>query len=119
MSDRERAKIPLDNVLSTLGEEFSDLGLLADQLQTVLSPALLKVAHDSDCHKNIQMLDLFAQRLNALSAFVGALGTTVPHEWQIDSGAALSVVSLSKLAWRLQGVELPGAHVQSGELDLF
>jgi len=119
VSDLEKPKMPLTSVLSTLGQEFSDLGLLAHQLQTVLSPALLAVAHDTDCHKNIQMLDLFSQRLNALSAFVTTMGGSLPLSWEIDSEAALRVVSLSKLAWRLQGEHMPEPHVESGELDLF
>ncbi len=119
LSDFEKSTVPLNNILGTLGEEFSDLGLLADRLQGVLSPALLAVAHDTECHKNIQMLDLFAQRLNALSAYVATLGQTVPRDWLINSEAALSTVSLSRLAWRLQGTEAPEPHVESGELDLF
>jgi len=109
----------LTSILTALGDEFQELGLFAEQLQTVLSPALLRIANDPDCHRNVQMLDLLSQRLHALSAFVCSVGGTVPSDWEIDSSFALSAVTLSDLAWRLQGVQTAAEHHQAGALELF
>lgn len=109
----------LTSILSALGDEFQELGRFAEQLQTVLSPALLRIANDPDCHKNVQMLDLLSQRLHALSAFVCSVGGTVPQHWEIDSSFALSAVTLSDLAWRLQGLQTAEEHHQAGALEMF
>jgi hypothetical protein len=109
----------LTSILAALGDEFQELGRFAEQLQTVLSPALLRIANDPDCHRNVQMLDLLSQRLHALSAFVCSVGGTVPGDWEIDSSFALSAVTLSDLAWRLQGVQSAEEHHQAGALEMF
>ncbi len=109
----------LSSILAALGDEFQELGLFAEQLQTVLSPALLRIANDPDCHRNVQMLDMLSQRLHALSAFVCSVGGTVPGDWEIDSSFALSAVTLSDLAWRLQGLQTSEEHHQAGALEMF
>jgi hypothetical protein len=83
---------PLVNILQALGDEFTELGRFADHLQTVLSPAMLRLADDPECHRNVQMLDLLSQRLTALSAFATSLARTVPPTWRIDSDEAFGVV---------------------------
>jgi hypothetical protein len=110
---------PLVNILQALGDEFTELGRFADHLQTVLSPAMLRLADDPECHRNVQMLDLLSQRLTALSAFATSLARTVPPTWRSDSDEAFEAVTLSDLAWRLQGVQTSEEHHQAGHLELF
>ena len=106
-------------LLGTLGDEFAEIACFAEQLQTVLSPALLSVAHDPDSHKNVQMLDILSQRLNAMSEFVSLLGRSVPDTWRINSGLALSAVTLSDLAMRLQGYKPFSESDDAGCLEMF
>jgi hypothetical protein len=119
IGSREASDTPLVTILGALGDEFLELGRFAEQLQTALSPALLQIADDPDCFQNAQMLDLLSQRLKALSAFVSSLGQSVPEAWRIKSEAALQVVTLSDLAWRLQGVRTSDEHHQAGKLEMF
>jgi len=113
------ANTSLVNVLGALGDEFIELGRFAENLQSVMSPALMRLADDPDCHRHVQMLDLLSQRLNALSSFVCSLGKSMPESWQINADAALKAVTLSDLAWRLQGIQTAEEHHQAGKLEMF
>jgi len=106
-------------ILDAIGAEFTELAGFAEELQSVLSTALLRVAHDPHCHRNIQSLDLFSQRLRALSDFLAALGPAVPPAWRIDADAALHAVPLADLARHLQGHEPLAPQEPAGELELF
>jgi hypothetical protein len=110
----------LKEVLVALGNEFSALGQFAEQFQSALSPALLRVANDPECHRNVQTLDLLTQRLAALSAYMLTIGRSVPSDWRINSQSALRNISLADLAYRLSGVPVPQQEeLQSGVLELF
>jgi hypothetical protein len=112
----------LQNVLARLGAECAELGQLAEQLQAVLGPALLRIVDDADCHRNVQSLDLMAQRLAGVAAFLTALRAQVPPAWSADADAAARGVTLSELARRLRGE--PGADHghddhEAGALEMF
>ncbi len=116
----ERHHAPLYSILEALGEEFHELGRFAEQFQSTLSPALLQVASNPDCHRDVQSLDLLAQRLTALSHYVLTIGRLLPEEWEVNSHHALSNITLSDLQYRLKGAPLPDEpEKQSGELELF
>lgn len=109
----------LNQIILALGDEFQELGRFVEQLQTILSPALLQLANDPACHRNVQMLDLLSQRLTVLSIFLGSLSEAVPASLLIDASAALEGVSLTELAWRLQGVATSYTAPESGSLEMF
>jgi hypothetical protein len=116
----ERHHAPLAEILEALGDEFHELGRFTEQFQTSLSPALLRVANDPDCHRNVQTLDLLSQRLAALSKYVLTIGRLLPQDWRVNSQTALHHITLSDLAYRLQGAPVPEQmEMQSGELELF
>ncbi len=116
----ERHHAPLHSVLEALGEEFCELGHFAEQFQASLSPALMQVANNPECHRDVQSLDLLSQRLVALSKYVLTLSRLLPQEWQVNSHHALSNITLSDLQYRLKGTPLPpDPGKQSGELELF
>jgi hypothetical protein len=120
MGEAEAPQAPLTEILEALGEEFSALGQFTEQFQTSLSPALLRVANDPDCHRNVQTLDLLSQRLAALSNYVLTIGREVPREVRINRQTALHNISLADLAYRLRGAPLPQeVEKHSGELELF
>ncbi|NNM57891.1 hypothetical protein [Acidocella sp.] len=116
----ERHHAPLAEILEALGEEFHELGRFTDHFQASLSPALLRVANDPDCHRNVQTLDLLSQRLSALSKYVLTIGRLLPEDWRVNSQTALHHITLSDLAYRLQGAPVPDElSRQSGELEMF
>lgn len=118
--DADPSPAPLTEILVALGEEFSALGQFTESFQTSLSPALLRVANDPDCHRNVQTLDLLSQRLTALSHYVLSIGREVPKDVRINSQIALRNISLADLAYRLRGAPLPPEpEKHSGELELF
>jgi hypothetical protein len=111
---------PLNAVLLALGEEFRALGQFTEQFQESLAPALLRVASDPSCHRDVQTLDLLSQRLVALSRYVLTIGEELPKDWRINSSAALRSIFLSDLVYRLQGAPVPEQpEKQSGALELF
>ncbi len=113
-------KTPLTEVLLALGEEFMALGAFTDEFQSSLSPALLRVANDAECHRNVQTLDLLSQRLTALSKYVLTIRQVVPDDLLVDPQKALRNISLTQLAYRLNGSPVPDEiKDMSGELDLF
>lgn len=109
----------LQLVFSRLGAECADLAELAERLQSVLAPALLRLADDAECHRNVQSLDLFAQRLAGVATILDALHGQVPSTWQADVEAALRDVTLSELATRLRGELVEATPHEAGVLDLF
>jgi hypothetical protein len=125
MSDRrscedERHHAPLNSILEALGEEFCELGRFTEQFQSTLSPALLEVAGNAQCHRDVQSLDLLSQRLTALSKYVLTIGRLLPADWQVNSHHALSTITLSDLQYRLKGAPLPDdLEQESGALELF
>jgi hypothetical protein len=116
----ERHHAPLHSIFEALGEEFFELSRLTESFQTNLSPALLQVADNAQCHRDVQSLDLLAQRLTALSNYVLTIGRLLPAEWQVNSHHALSNITLSDLKYRLEGVPVPeNVERESGELEIF
>jgi hypothetical protein len=116
----ERHHAPLNSILEALGEEFCELGRFTEQFQSSLSPALLEVAGDAQCHRDVQSLDLLSQRLTALSKYVLTIGRLLPADWQVNSHHALSTITLSDLQYRLKGAPPPDdLEQESGELELF
>ena len=111
--------VSLQLVFARLGAECADLAELAERLQSVLAPALLRLADDADCHRNVQSLDLFAQRLAGIATILDALEGQVPATWQADVEAALQDVTLSELAMRLRGEPEGEASYEAGALELF
>jgi hypothetical protein len=119
MTQSSLGAVSLQLVLSRLGAECADLAELAERLQSVLAPALLYLADDEDCHRDVQGLDLFAQRLAGVATILDALHEQVPSAWQTDVEAALRGVTLSELATRLRGEVVETASHEAGVLDLF
>ncbi len=119
LADLRSSDASFGKLLGALGDEFAEIARLTEQLQTVLSSVLLSVAHDPDSHKNVQMLDVLSQRLNAMSEFVSLLGGAVPCTWRINSNLALSAVTLSDLAMRLQGHKPLREPDDAGHLEVF
>lgn len=116
----ERHHAPLHSILEALGEEFCELGRFTEEFQSTLSPALLQVAGNARCHRDVQSLDLLSQRLAALSKYVITIGRLLPSDWQVNSHHALSNITLSDLQYRLKGAPLPeNLEHETGELELF
>jgi hypothetical protein len=116
----ERHHASLNAILEALGEEFCELGRFTEQFQTHLGPALLQVANNPNCHRDVQSLDLLSQRLAALSKYVLTICRMLPDDWRVNSESALSTITLSDLQYRLQGAPLPEEQDRmSGELEMF
>lgn len=116
----ERHHAPLSKILAALGEEFFELGRFTETFQSTLSPALLQVADNAQCHRDVQSLDLLSQRLTALSKYVLTIGSLLPADWHVNSQHALNTITLSDLQYRLKGAPIPEEmERESGELELF
>lgn len=81
-------------------------------------------ALDAVVIRELQGLDLVAQRLDALSGFVLAVTDTLPFDPAMDLSDALAALSLQDMAERLSaqaaGLELPETSgPPAGDFDLF
>ncbi|GAN79219.1 hypothetical protein [Acidocella aminolytica] len=112
--------MPLRLILSAIGDEFRELGEFTERFQLTLSPAVRRLALDEQCHRDVQSLDLLAQRLAALSGYILEISDLLPEDLLLDSRRALASITLSELQYRLKGAPLPQeqGHI-SGELELF
>lgn len=116
----ERHHASLNSILESLGEEFYELWQFTEQLQVSLGPALMAVANDPERHRDVQSLDLLAQRLSALAKYMLTISRLLPEEWSVNPNAALGKVTLSDLQHRLKGAVRPEeAGQESGELEMF
>ncbi|MGE4482369.1 hypothetical protein [Acidocella sp.] len=107
-------------ILNAVGEEFRELGRFSERFQVSLSPAVRNLALDPACHRDVQSLDLLAQRLAALSGYIMEISQLLPDDLMLDSRNALASITLSELQYRLKGAPVPieEGH-RSGELELF
>ncbi len=110
---------PLRQILAAVASEFVELQQAADEMQAVLSPALLRVAHDPECLHHVQALDRFSQNLEALAMFVDTLSRTVPPTVCVDVEDAASGIKLSELAQRLAGTVNREPEHDAGVVDFF
>ena len=116
----ERHHASLNSILEALGEEFHELWQFTEQLQNSLGPALMQVANAPEHHRDVQSLDLLAQRLSALAKYMLTISRLLPQEWSVNPNTALNKVTLSDLQHRLKGAAQPeAAGHQSGELEMF
>lgn len=119
-SGRARDRVPLFEVLQAVGREIADLGQLACDLQTALSPlGRASSGHDHQAIENLQAFDLLAQRLHGVADFLGALAPSLPTEWLGNAAAAAQVVTLSDLARRLSCPDLDSSPAKDGEAGAF
>jgi hypothetical protein len=111
--------MPLQQILAAVADEFAQLQHVADEMQAVLSPALLSIAHDPECLRHVQALDRFSQSLEALAMFVDTLSRTVPPTCCVDIEDAARVIKLAELAQRLAGAVHREPEHDAGVVDFF
>jgi hypothetical protein len=95
---------PLSQSLDLVAREVTDLVVLGDQLQDLISR--LVTAHARDDPSAVieaQAADLLSQRLAGLAAFVRALADAAPDDVAADIDSALRVLTLTEQARRLSG----------------
>lgn len=120
VADEEKHLIPLRFVLSIIGVEFQELSGVVNQIQSTLSPILGSIDLDRQGHRDVQSLDVLSQKLTSLSLYILELSKLLPEDLQVDTGNALSSISISALKHRLKGASAPLApeHL-SGDLEIF
>ena len=110
-------------VLDTVSRETGDLHLAAVRLQAMAGELIDRArlaAHDP-LIEEAQALDSLAQKLDALTGFLGRLAMAAPQRWRLDIADAVGPVFLADLAKRLCR-ELPPEDVPlapSGDFELF
>ncbi len=91
-------------LLDRIGTELGRLAIDVDDLQVKLSPVLAEFASESHhLSADIQRLDLLAQSLTSLSAFVQGLGATCGAGAPVDPTPLAEALPLRDLAERLCG----------------
>ncbi len=93
-------------------------------MQDVCSAANMGGALDASVIREMQGLDLAAQRLEALATFVRAVAQALPFDPPLDLGGCLNALPLGDVAGRL-GARAAGLDIHSfddadpGDFDLF
>ena len=102
------------DILHAVCREIAGAGQLACDLQAVLSGFARVLGQQDQAIEAFQMLDLLAQQLQGVAAFLDALAPTLPTGWAGDAATAAPAVTLSDLAHRLG---CPGSNVRTAHAD--
>jgi hypothetical protein len=94
-------QVSLARVLDTVQEEVATLATMSDGIQDALSSVLSSATMSNQDLLTVQNLDLIAQHLGALAAFVKNLSAQVPDDWAVRPELAAAMLTLSGLAQRL------------------
>ena len=114
---RHRGEAEAALLVERVGRELTGLSLAVDELQASLGPALASAAaSDASLMQQAQKLDLVAQSLQGLSAFLAAVGRLRIGREPLDLDGVAATLTLASLGARLAG-RAPGPT--SGEFDLF
>lgn len=120
VADKDKHLIPLRFVLSTIGVEFQELTAVVNRIQSTLSPILSGVHLDKQGQRDVQYLDILSQNLASLSLYIIELSKLFPEDFRVDTGSALSSISISALKHRLKGAEFPlESEDLAGDLEIF
>lgn len=110
---------PLARTLTAVAAEVADLAALSDQLQSLVSGALVAdTATHADHLREFQAIDLLVQRLQGVSVFMAGLARAAPDDWRLDAASAAAEVALTDLARRLTG-EDHADTAPAGDFELF
>ncbi len=98
------AATTLPVLLDRVGAELDRLALGVDHLQVQLSPVLVELMRDKHhLFTDLQRLDVLAQSLASLAAFVQGLGSICATRGPVDPTHLAGTLSLRGLAERLCG----------------
>jgi len=98
----ESVDTPVRDVVLRVGEEMRDLADGMHRIQSLVSLLVREDAFNEGRNvREMQSLDLIAQKLGCLAEFLGNLGEDIPDFWRVDAHSAARVVVLSDLAARL------------------
>lgn len=99
---------PTAGPLDLLAQEVTDLAVLADEVQAVISRlAAAAAAPDAHALLEAQAADLLSQRLHGLATFTRALARSSPGGFAPDLGEATRALTLAEQAHRLSGRHRP------------
>lgn len=110
----------MSDVLGAVREELGELAASARQVEGLLADLVAQVRPEivSSVVTDAQLIDALSQRLESLEIYVRALRGLVPQHWAVDQRPATALLTLSKLASRLNR-EDDAIDEESGDLDLF
>ena len=94
-------KVSLARVMGTIQAEVGELARRSEDLQETFSGLLASAELTSADLVAVQNLDLIAQHLGALAAYVENLAAQVPEDWTVRPELAAATINLSGLARRL------------------
>jgi hypothetical protein len=98
----ERVDTPVRDVVQRVGDEMRDLADGMHRIQSLVSLLVREDAFNEGRNvREMQSLDLIAQKLGCLAEFLANLGEDIPDFWRVDAHSAARVVVLSDLAARL------------------
>jgi len=117
-ADTASADRPLGDTLDAVASEVTDLAIISDRLQALISAALVADGTTNADHmREFQAIDLLVQRLHGVAAFLVALARETPSEWRANAAAAAADVALTDLALRLTGAAPAPIEAEEAELD--
>lgn len=114
----------LSGALEGVAHELAMLQGRMLHMQDVCSAANLGGALDASVVREMQGLDLAAQRLEVLATFVRAVAQILPYDPALDLNGSLDAMTLSDVAGRLgaraAGLDMnPFDAADPGDFDLF
>ncbi len=94
----------MSQTLTAVATEVTELAVLGDQLQILVSSALMSDGATHAAHmREFQAIDLLVQRLQGVSVFMHGLARATPADWRLDAAPMAAQVALADLGRRLTG----------------
>lgn len=111
---------PVSSVLSRIAYELHSLADATDEFHHLAFGGERASLDDADFVRATQSIDLTQQILANLSQFVECLAMAAPEDWDLDTGPALTLVTLGDLRQRLsETAENEADRQEAGDADLF
>lgn len=121
MTTETAAPTSLRDLMDRIGGEMNDIAGAVHRIQSLISLLLRADAFNDDANlREMQSLDLVAQKIECLGEFLSNLSQDLPAGWEVDAHEAAQVITLSDLSAKLLGESVHGAETaSSGDFEAF
>jgi hypothetical protein len=108
-------------LLRQLARELDALQRMAAEMECAVDGMIERHAGtlDAASMRNLQLLDILGQSLQALATFAGNAAALASPAWRLDGGAAAADLTLASLAQRLAAGEGDAASAAADGVELF
>jgi hypothetical protein len=119
--EKEQSGTPLGDILLRIGVELGEAARSVEDLHALVGATVKANGANETFLREAQTIDILQQHLSALGGFISELSESLPESWRVESGDAVSKVTLSKLRQRLAQIRVDESQDQhpAGDCHMF